>query len=632
VPAAKSPLRRPPVLPIVAVLIAIVLEFVVSNNTYELYVATQVGIDILITIGFNIIFGFAGITFLGQSALVAIAGYATALLTVDQHWDFWAASGAALIITIICGLVIALPSLRISAWYFALITLGLDQLVQDLLLQFHFTGGQLGIIGVPMPSIGGYVFNSTDVYFLVLALIIVAALFACSIARSRFGRGMLAAKQGSTTATVNGGSPLALKLIAFSFAAATCSVAGSVLAAINVVVTPDQFTVNFSIFFVVALIIGGSGRLWGPIIGCLVFFAVPDFLHAIDKYQLLVYGVFLLLFMRFMPHGLMGFVDWCGNRVRRSPGWNTLMTRLRLAHAGVTARVPRTRGGTDAVKTVEAVSGPVDPRAETPNSINGAALKMINVDMHFGGVAALRDLNIDVLPGSIHAVVGPNGSGKTTALNVISGFIRPQGGQVRFDGTVTTGISPRRIARLGVARTFQTPRLLPGVSVVDNVLLGAFGRERASAAEVLLHVGRARKERRRLVPEAEELCAFVGIEALAYSAAGTITHGHRRLVDVARALMGKPRLLLLDEPAGGLSKEEIEHFLLVMRRIRATGTTVLLIDHHIDMVCRIADEITVLEAGSVLATGHADSVLKRADVITAYMGRSGRVPQDLEGQ
>lgn len=585
--------------PTAAVILAVLFPLAIGHNGYWIYIATEVALYVLVTSGLNILFGYAGEAFLGQGALIAVGAYSTGLLMVDRHWTFWLATLVSVPLVVVFGVVVALPSLRISHWYFALITLSLDALVQALLVQFGFTGGATGVLGISMPSVMGSTMTARELYWMVVALDVVVAYVLWRLVKSRYGRALQALRDGGAAAMSVGASPLRMRLLAFTVAAIVCSLGGSLFATLNTVITPDDFSLQYSVFFLVAVVVGGTGSLWGPLVGCIVFFTVPDLLHALATWQLLVYGVVLLALMLFAPKGLVGALSalWArlGPPLRRPAAVSSAIT--------VQPRDPEGPGG----------SGSREPVA-------GTRLQVQGVNKTFGAVRALFDLELSVDSGQVFAIVGPNGSGKTTALNVISGYYRPETGKILIDGSDVVGLAPAAIARRGVARTFQTPKILGDVSVVDNVMLGTFDREQSSLAEVLTGLGRSRSEREALIEEAHALLRLCGVGGAADLDGSAVSHGQQRLVELARAMMAHARMVLLDEPAAGLGPDDMENLTRTIETFRSSGATVVIVEHHIDLVTKIADTVAVIDRGSVLAVGSPDEVFSRPDVTAAYMG------------
>jgi branched-chain amino acid transport system permease protein len=591
--AAPSPARPWPgragravaVLAAVAAALSVPLWF---RGDFVLFMATQAGVMMLVAIGLNLLTGYAGQVSLGHGALVAVGSYTTALLMIDAHWSFWLAALAGMAVSTLAGLVMALPALRLSTWYFALVTLTFAQVVTDLLVEWRsLTRGFSGLVGIPPPAVGAHVLGPVEVYLAVAVCVVLAFLGVRNLSRSRYGRGMVAARDNPLAATASGVSLLRIKLFAFAVSAALAGLAGAFYAVQKTVITPEDFTADFSIFFLLIIVVGGLGRLWGPVVGTLVFFLLPELLGPLQSWRLLIYGVVLLVLMVFAPHGIMGMPVWQRRRRHALPD-----------------------------------APPVDAPVQAQPA-QRLSLTVRDVHKQFGGVAALQGCALTAEAGSTHALVGPNGSGKTTTLNVISGFIRSDKGAVLIGDTDVSGRAPHRIAQLGVGRTFQTPKLLHDLSVLDNVRMGGFASERASAFEILLGLPRAQQDRRDGSAAAMTLLRFVGLAERAGDLAGDLPHGQQRLVEIARAMAGQPSLLLLDEPAAGLSMDELDRLGALIEAIAALGTTVLVVEHHLELIARISRSVTVLDRGQVLAAGTPAQVFSHPEVERAYMGREG---------
>src|SRR3984893_12041889 len=513
-----SPRTRPA--PPFTLALALYLAPFAVGTEYRLFIATQMAAYVLVAIGLNLLNGYAGQVSLGHGALVAIGAYATAILTVDHHWSFWAATLVGMVAAAGVGALVALPSFRLSTWYFALITLGFAEVVAGLLTEWRaLTHGFAGVVGIPKPMVLGHTLTSFDLYWLALSFNILALLGMANLLRSRFGRALVAVRDNPVAATAAGGSLVRIKMMAFVTSAAMAGLAGALFAVQKTVVTPDDFTADFSIFFLLMVVLGGAGRLWGPVVGAVVFFLVPELLTALQSWRMLIYGVALLLLMLYAPHGLVGAIE---------TGWKRLRTRLGLSNIPPAPSLATVR--------------------ETVQPVAGAALSVRDVEKRFGGVSALAGVSLDVAAGMTHAIVGPNGSGKTTLLNMISGFYPIDGGTILIDGRSVVGMAPHRIARGGVGRTFQTPRMLPQLSVLDNALLGAFPAERQGAAAAALCLPRARREQAASLGDALRYLDFVGLADRAMEAAGGPPHRPQRLAAIAPAVVGRPRLLLLDGP------------------------------------------------------------------------------------
>jgi ABC-type branched-subunit amino acid transport system ATPase component/ABC-type branched-subunit amino acid transport system permease subunit len=509
---------------------------------------------------------------------------------VDHHLSFWLAALAGMASAAAVGALMALPAFRISTWYFALITLAFAQVTGNILIEWRgLTKGYAGIIGIPMPELAGMRFGGRELYWAVALAVIAVFVLLRNLVLSRFGRALVAVRDNPSAAVASGASVVRLKMFAFVVSAALAGLAGAFYAVQKSVITPDDFTSDFSIFFLLMVVLGGSGRLWGPVLGTVVFFLVPELLSSLQSWRLLIYGVALLVLMLFAPRGLVGMFE---------QAWYSL----------------RGRRPQDA---------PPPPAAAAPairQPAAGLPLAIKSVQKHFGGVAALADVSIAIKAGESHAIVGPNGSGKTTLLNLISGFYLADGGSITLGERNVVGLAPHAIARLGVGRTFQTPKLLGELSVIDNIMLGAFASEAATAAEIGLRLARARREAADVFASAMAYLDFVGLSDHAFAAAGAIPHGQQRLVEIARALVGNPKLLLLDEPAAGLSLHELDQLGRLIAAIRDRGTTVVVVEHHLELIASICSEITVLNRGSVLAAGSPQAVFSNSAVLEAYMG------------
>ncbi|MGL3109042.1 branched-chain amino acid ABC transporter ATP-binding protein/permease [Bradyrhizobium sp. BR 1432] len=570
-----------------ALTVALALPAFVGANSYALFVATQLGIYIIAAIGLNLLAGYAGQVSLGHAAFVAIGAYSVALLTVDHHWPFWPAAVVGMVLAAGLGVLAALPAFRLSTWYFAFITLAFALVFEKMIVEWRWlTKGFAGVVGVPPPSAFGSEFGPRPLYYTIVAVTIVAFILVRNIVHSRFGRAFVAVRDVEPAALAVGASPQRTKLVAFVISAALAGVAGAFFAVQKTVVTPDDFTADFSIFFLLTVVLGGLGTLWGPIIGALVFFLIPELLAGLQSWRMLIYGGMLLGLMLFAPHGLYGALR---------QAWRRMAPAKPAANAAAS-----------------------EAREHPP--IAGLALDITGLRKQFGGVQALDGVDLSVPAGSCCAIVGPNGSGKTTLLNLASGYYVPDSGSVKIGGAEALGSGAQQIAARGVGRTFQTPRLIADLTALDNVMLGAYTRERAGLLSTALRLPSARAETRRLRQEALGFLQFVGVADRADIEAGEIPHGQQRLVEIARAMMGGARLILLDEPAAGLSMSELERLERLIMRICGLGATIVIVEHHLDLVANVASRVTVLDRGAVLAAGKPSAVFNDERVMRAYMG------------
>jgi branched-chain amino acid transport system ATP-binding protein/branched-chain amino acid transport system permease protein len=495
------------VLPLVVLALALVPAFV--DGKFVVFQATQACIYMIVAMGLNIVAGYAGQTSLAQGALVAIGAYASALLMIKLQMSFWLAAPLAMLITAAVGALVALPALRLSTWYFALISLTFASVVGELIVEWRgLTGGFTGVVDIPRPMLGGQAISDRGLYLLVLAMAVATFLVLRNIVNSRLGRAMVAVRENPLAATSSGVSLLWVKMFAFIVSAALAGLGGAFFAVQKSVISVDDFSVDFSIFFLLIMVVGGSGRLWGPVIGTLVFFLVPELLGALASWRMLVYGVLLLLLMLFAPEGVVGGIE-------------SLLRRWRKLDL------------TPALKTAPVAVPPVADEPRT--AVQGARLSVAGVCKRFGGVQALGGVTLEAPAASTYAIVGPNGSGKTTLLNLISGLVNADEGTVKLDDDVFRGRKPHQVARAGVGRTFQTPKLLGHMSLLDNVLLGAYASEQATTVELALRLPRARRESVELHARAMRYLSFVGLADSAHRQAGEIPHGQQRLLEIGRA-------------------------------------------------------------------------------------------------
>lgn len=584
-PVAPGVTRSP--LPLyVGVALALAVLPTLFKGEYALFLGTQVGLYFLVALGLNLLSGYAGQISLGHGALIAIGAYGVGIAMADHQWSFWTALPLALALTAGAGALMALPAFRLSTWYFALVTMGFANVINGLLTEWRsLTHGFAGIVGIPKPQLFGQPLSERALYWLILAVCLGAFLVVRNLIGSRFGRALRGIHDHPVLVVGVGASLVRLKMQAFVISAVLAGLAGGFMAVHKTVITPEDFPLDLSTFFLLVIVLGGMGRLHGALLGTLVFFLMPELLAALHDWRLMIYGAALLLLILFAPRGLAGGLEALQRRWRRP------------------------------------VSETGDAPAATLPPITGAALAIDGVHKRFGGVAALTAVSLRIAPGAVHAIVGPNGSGKTTLLNLVSGYYPLDGGSVAIAGTPVAGRDAAQIARDGVRRTFQTPRLIPELDVLENVMLGAFSDEQASLVAIGLGLPAARAEARLRRDQALHYLAFVGLQRRAHDLAGDLPHGQQRLVEIARALLGRPGLLLLDEPAAGLSLAELDGLARLVGAIAGLGTTVVIVEHHLELVASLCRSVTVLEGGKVLAEGTPEAVFSDERVQAAYMGR-----------
>jgi len=575
-----------------AVLLALAIVPALGNN-YWTVIATRAVIYWVLACGLNLIVGYAGQLAIGYVALLTVGAYTASVLAsgnVGEPWLPWSALLAAGALGGVAGLVVGLPALRLRTFYFAMATLGFATIVTQIALAWEpVTGGGMGVPGLMFPA---PLDADTGLYYLCLGIALITTWLTSNIAHSRFGRGLIAIRDAEVAAQACGISKAKLLALIFILAGALAGVAGGLFSALQTYITPEAFTFELSVLFFIAILIGGRSSILGPLLGTLILTVLPEFAAPLAAWSHFLYAVLLLVIVLAMPGGIASLLDASARR--------PLPANRRIAPQvqALAQILPASSGATE-----------------------NASLVLTNLHLSFGGVKAINGLDLTLRAGQIHGLIGPNGSGKTTVLNVISGYYRPQTGQMQEGATLLSAGEPLSRAQRGIARTFQTPRIIGDVSVLKNVMVGADSRARGTFIDALLQLPRQRRDERTLREWANCALAAVGLTHLADIRADRLQHSELRFMELARALMLRPRYLLLDEPAAGLSGDEIARLGAVITAIAAHGTAVLLVEHHADLVFDVCDHVTVLNLGSVLASGAPAQVRTHKEVVSAYLGR-----------
>jgi branched-chain amino acid transport system permease protein len=574
--------------PFLAILAAAMILPFVSNDYWAL-IGTRAAIYWVLVSGLNLIVGFAGHLAIGYVALLTLGAYTTSVLVagnVMPPLDVFAALAIAAAVGAGFGVVVGLPALRLRTFYFAMSTLGFATIVAQIALAWQsVTGGGIGIAGPEFPA----PFNTAwGYYYLCIGFAAVCTWLSANIAHSRFGRALIAIRDAEVAAEATGISKPQMLVAVFLFAGALAAVAGGLFASLQTYITPDAFTFDLSVLFFIAILIGGRGSILGPMLGTIILTILPEVAAPLAAWSTFLYAVLLLLIVLVMPGGIAALLDL---RNRRPLATNR-------------AIIPRPAALAECFR----------------KSAGGETLKLRGVTLSFGNVRAIDNLDLDVKPGEIHGLIGPNGSGKTTTLNVISGYYVAKAGTIGLGDRVLEPGMPTQRARHGIARTFQTPRVIGEASVLQNVMIGGTIDGRASFVEAMLALPRNRRDEHRLNEKARALLGVVGLEALADVRADRLQHSELRFIEIARALMLEPDFLLLDEPAAGLSGDEIERLAALIRAISRRGTGLLLVEHHADLIFDICDQVTVLNLGRILAAGSPAEIRVHKEVVSAYLG------------
>jgi ABC-type branched-subunit amino acid transport system ATPase component/ABC-type branched-subunit amino acid transport system permease subunit len=558
------------------------LGLVVTNSYYQLML-TLVPIWAVLGLSWNLLSGYTGLVSFGHAAFFGLGAYTVTIALVQYDITPWLGIPLGMVVGTVAGVVIGYPTFRLRGHYFALSMLAYPM---ALLYVFVWLGYQE--VSLPMKREAPAYFMQFSGYRVYIALavglLVVSLLISLAVERSRFGLSLLAIKQNEPAAEAAGIDTLAWKMRAIMLSGALAAAAGGLYAVVQLVVTPDSvFGMLTSAQALIVVLFGGVGTLWGPLIGSAILIPLSETLQAnlgdkIPGIQGVVYGIAIILVVLLAPEGIFWRVrDWL--------------------------RRPRAVG----LGPLDPIAPPIAAAAPEPaRPQRQPILTVSSLSKSFGGLRAVANASFTVGDGEILGIIGPNGAGKTTLFNLLNGFLPPDDGSVTFAGRELIGLKPNRICRLGIGRTFQVVRAFARLSVLDNVVVGAYAKK-ASDGEA--------------VAAASAALAQVGLTARAGALAGSLTNKELRLMELARALAGEPRLLLMDEPLAGLASHEIEDMLEVIRALAAQGTTVVIIEHTMRAMVRLAERFIVLDHGAILATGHPGEIVKDESVIEAYLGK-----------
>ncbi|MDQ3056025.1 MAG: branched-chain amino acid ABC transporter ATP-binding protein/permease [Actinomycetota bacterium] len=577
-------------------------------------------------IGLSLLMGLAGQVSLGHAAFFAVGAYTQAILVTRYEVNGVLAAVAAVALAMIVGLLVGLPLLRLRGHYLALATLGLGIIVTVVAIETPFLGATSGIFGIQKPDFGGRVYDSPDEYLWLLApVIVLGIILARNLVDSRIGRALGAVNDSEVAAETLGVDTFRLRLKVFVLSAGYAGLAGVFFAHWLAVVNPNAANFALSVEFLLIAVLGGLGTVWGAVVGG---FAVEfldeglrDFIPVIvpgasGEVQLIGFGVILTLVMIFLPGGL--------HQAFRA------VTGLRAPRSGSVPSAPASEEGIDPDEGK--IPTNLTPQGSPESDGEGALLvregrpapgttllEVQGLTKRYGGVVAVDDVDFDVAAGEIMALIGPNGAGKTTCFNMISGVTAPSGGSVVLSGQRIDGRKPHVFARHRATRTFQNLQVFSSSTVLGNVMVGRHLRSRVGLVRSMLGFA-ARTEERAIVAAAREMIGLVGLAEDADRPAADLPFGRQRLMEVARALATEPDLLLLDEPMAGLSGAERRELAGLLRRLRAGGMAIVLVEHDVEAVLALADRVAVLDDGALIALGRPDEIRTDPAVLAAYLG------------
>jgi branched-chain amino acid transport system permease protein len=578
----------------VAVVVGLAWYLPYQLDLYGIHVVDIAIVFALLAIGLGLAMGVGGQINLAQVAFFGVSAYAVAILTTRAGLGFWTAAVLAILAAALIGLFVGIPALRMQSHYLGIVTLGLALAFTNWVTNSSLTGGADGVSGIPVPPLFGIDLSSEYLYYYVELIVFALALaFAIFLTRTGLGRRLRAMRDDSLAAGAIGAPVPVLRMTAFVLASLYGGVAGVLYAGLIRYVAPETFSIANMFLLLAMVIIGGRQSILGCVVGALALSLLREALTDFSVYAQLGFGAVVVLMVVFAPTGLAG-----------------IPTRVR--------RALRRRGRPDDDR---ATLKPFQPSGDIVDG-SGAALEISGISKHFRGLKALVDVSMSVQPGEIRGVVGPNGSGKTTLFNIVSGIYTVSSGRALVNGTVVTGRRSHQLSRLGVARTFQNLRLFSQMTVRENLLVALDRSSMWSVGQYLVWPIGIWRHERQLRKRANVLLDRFGLTDFADTAPGSLPYGIQRRVEIARAMASNPVLLLLDEPAAGLNGQEVGQLREIVRSIRDSGVTVVLIEHNMGLVMSLCDRVTVLASGSVIADGTPAEVAVRPEVIEAYLGDS----------
>ena len=590
-------------------LIALALAFIpnVISNEYIVHsVLCKVCIYIIVVAGLDLVVGYSGDVSAGHAALFAVGAYTAAILMWKLHVPFALCMVAGAVMAALFGVILGVPALRLRGPYLAVSTIAFGLIIQTIINEaVPLTQGSSGIKEIPKLIFGPFNFEGNNLFYLVYPVMVVCLVIVNHIVRSYWGRAFEALKESPVAADCSGVSRYRTKLAAFILSAAFAGLAGTLFCHVDKYIGPPTFSFELSVLFLIMLIFGGTRSIIGNCLGVLVVVILPDLFNDLNDYRLMIFGALLLFTLYFMPTGIAG------------------MLRKILEKLGVLGRPARLGVPAHLIKDIDVGKVvAVHLRAGDDAGKGEPLLVTKGLTIKFGGLTAVNALDMTVTRGQIHALIGPNGSGKSTTVNLLSGIYQPTSGEIMFRGQRVQG-SADQISRSGIARTFQNVALFGDMSVLDNVMVGLHHTFSGGLLPIVFRTPKARRQAAEALARASALLDFVGLGSLATEQARNLPYGKQRLLEIARALGSDPSLLLLDEPAAGLTAGEIAEMDAIIRKVRDAGVSVLLIEHHMDLVMAVSDEITVLDFGQKIANGTPEQIQANDRVINAYLGTSG---------
>ena len=568
-----------------------VVSLSVTNSYYQL-VMTLVPVWAIFGLSWNLLSGYTGLISFGHAAFFGVGAYTVVLCQIHFDLSPWVTIPIAAVLGGIAGLLIGFPTFRLQGHYFALAMLAYPLAI---LYVFEWLGLQEVTLPIKRDNPIAYMQFADHRLYTLLALVMMLAtiLLTRAVERSRFGMALLAIKQNEAAAEAAGINTLAWKLRAVTLSGAIAGAIGGFYAVVLLVVTPQSvFGMLVSAQALTVAMFGGVGTVWGPVIGSVILIPLAETLNAeagsrFPGIQGVIYGLAIICVILLAPEGLF----W---KVRDF---------LRKRTAPPAAAKP---SAPDVMVAAAVSAAPAPARAKRSVGTGDVVLEVRNLSRSFGGLKAVQDVSFKLRQNEILEIIGPNGAGKTTLFNLLNGFLRPGTGEILLDGREMSGRKPHELCEAGIGRTFQIMRPFLRMSISDNVVVGAYVRARTDA------------EARKLAADA---IARVGLSEIAERIAGELTTKELRLMELARALAGQPRILLLDETLAGLGHDEADEVVAVIQRLARDGITIAIIEHTMQAMVRLVDSFLVLDHGAVIVEGEPEAVTRDSRVIEAYLGK-----------